>query len=211
MISCIGGFLFGYDTSVIAGAQLYFEDDLPGITDFTISLIVSVTLAGAAIGSLMGGISDRIGRKPTIIISDIIFIFGAIIMSLAPTVTILIVGRFIIGIGLGIAAIIIPVYLSEICPSSKRGMIVSANVSCLVLAQLFSTILCIMLAPKWRWMLGLAGVPALIQCIGMIFMPETPSFLFKKNKLDEAEKVLLKIYKENKSFKRVVQEYRSEA
>lgn len=93
MISAVGGFLFGYDTSVIAGANLYIDKDFPEITNLQKELIVSFTMFGAAIGSLTGGVfSDRYGRKPTIIIADIVFTLGALLMSLAGTLTLIIVG-----------------------------------------------------------------------------------------------------------------------
>mmetsp|Transcript_24675 Transcript_24675/g.21906 ORF Transcript_24675/g.21906 Transcript_24675/m.21906 type:complete len:124 (+) Transcript_24675:109-480(+) len=113
----IGGFLFGYDTSVVAGANLYLEDTFTHITNFQKELVVSLTLLGAAFGSLSGGpIADKFGRKITIFIADLLFVSGCVVMALAPSVAILIVGRFIVGLGVGVAAMVVPVYISEVAP-----------------------------------------------------------------------------------------------
>ena len=104
-IAALGGFLFGYDTGVIAGAQLYFSDDWPDITDSQIALIVSIALIGAAIGSLFSGsISDKIGRKRVILVADVLFTVGAALMALAPSIAWLMVGRLVIGLGVGAAS-----------------------------------------------------------------------------------------------------------
>ena len=116
-IATIGGFLFGYDTSIIAGAQLYFENDWPHITDSQIAFIVSIALIGAAIGALFSGwLSDRFGRKPVIMVADVLFTAGSIVMAVAPTIAWLMVGRLIIGLGIGAASQIVPLYLSEVAP-----------------------------------------------------------------------------------------------
>lgn len=84
-MATIGGFLFGYDTGVISGAQLYFVDTWPDITDQERGLIVSLAMAGAAVGALFAGpLSDKIGRKPVILLADTFFTFGAVIMAYAP-------------------------------------------------------------------------------------------------------------------------------
>ena len=105
MIAGLGGFLFGYDTGVIAGAQLYFKNDWPDITDSQTALIVSIALIGAAFGSLFSGsISDKFGRKKVIIIADVLFTVGAVLMATAPTIAWLMIGRLIIGVGVGAAS-----------------------------------------------------------------------------------------------------------
>jgi SP family myo-inositol transporter-like MFS transporter 13 len=127
-ISAIGGFLFGYDTGVISGAQLYFILDFPHITDTQRSLIVSLALAGAAVGSLFSGTaSDRWGRKKLIMFADILFTIGAIIMAFAPTIGVLMLGRVFVGLGVGVAAQIVPLYLSEVAPIEIRGKVIAIN------------------------------------------------------------------------------------
>ena len=116
-IATIGGFLFGYDTGVIAGAQIYFVETWPDISDSQIAFIVSVALLGAAIGALFSGtLSDQIGRKKVIIFADVLFTAGALVMATAPTIPVLMLGRLIIGFGIGIASQIVPLYISEVAP-----------------------------------------------------------------------------------------------
>ena len=127
-IAAIGGFLFGYDTSSIAGSQLYFEDTWPAITTSEIALVVSLALIGAAVGSFFSGyVSDRVGRKKVILFADIMFTLGALLMAAAQQIWVLMVGRFVVGAGVGVAAQIIPLYLSEMAPTEIRGKMVATN------------------------------------------------------------------------------------
>ena len=118
--------MFGYDTGIIAGAQLYLKDTWPEITVIERSLVVSLALLGAFFGSLLAGpLSDGFGRKIIIIFSDLLFVAGSIIMAFSTTIIMLMVGRFVVGLGVGIASMIIPVYLSEVSPISTRGAVVA--------------------------------------------------------------------------------------
>ena len=138
-VAAIGGFLFGYDTGVISGAQLYFVNDFPGITEGQKSMIVSMALAGAAVGSLFSGIvSDYCGRKRVIMFADVMFTIGSLLMGYAPNISILLLGRVVIGIGVGIAAQIVPLYLAEISPQEIRGRMISFNVAMITLGQLLA-------------------------------------------------------------------------
>ena len=104
-VSAIGGFLFGYDTGVISGAQLYFVLDFPTITPAQRSLVVSIALAGAAVGSLFSGTaSDKVGRKKLIMFADLLFTLGAFTMAFAPSIAVLMIGRVLVGLGVGVAA-----------------------------------------------------------------------------------------------------------
>ena len=125
----IGGFLFGYDTGIISGAQLFFKDDFPDITVKDRELIVSLTMVGAAVGSLLSGtLSDNLGRKPVILLADFYFTIGAAMMALASSIVWLMVGRLLIGFGVGFAAQIVPLYIAEITPAEIRGKLVAMNV-----------------------------------------------------------------------------------
>lgn len=93
------------------------------------SLVVSLAQFGAFIGSLIAGsLSDKIGRKPVIMIADVLFTVGAVLMMCAPSIAILMVGRLVVGLGVGIASLVVPVYLSEICPVEVRGTVVAVDV-----------------------------------------------------------------------------------
>ena len=142
---------------------MYFKDDFPDITDSQIALIVSIAMIGAAIGALFSGsISDKLGRKPVIIAADILFTVGAVIMAFAPSIGVLMLGRLVIGFGVGIASQIVPLYLSEVAPVEIRGKLVAFNVATITIAQLLASTLAYAIRPDWRLMLGLAGVPSLI-------------------------------------------------
>lgn len=120
---------------MIAGAQLYFVDDWPEIQENQLALIVSIALIGAAIGALFSGnISDKIGRKKVIIFADILFTAGSVVMAFAPTIAVLMVGRLIIGFGVGIASQIVPLYLSEVAPVEIRGKLVALNIATITIA-----------------------------------------------------------------------------
>ena len=141
---------------------------------------------GAAFGALFSGsISDKIGRKKVIIIADILFTIGAAVMALAPTVQVLMIGRLIIGVGVGAASQIVPLYLSEVAPIQIRGKLVAFNVTMIVFAQFLASILAFLIRPNWRLMLGLAGIPSFLQLIGILFMPESPRWLGKVGRADE--------------------------
>ncbi|KRX00110.1 Major facilitator superfamily domain, general substrate transporter [Pseudocohnilembus persalinus] len=194
-VSAIGGFLFGYDTGVISGANLYLKNDFPDITDSDKEWVVSIALLGAAISSLLGGpMADKIGRKKTILIADFFFTSGALIMAISPSVAFLMVGRLIVGIGVGLAAMVVPIYLSESSPKEIRGKLVTMNTLFITAAQFLATVVCLLLKENWRLMLGLAGVPSLLQALGILFLPESAPWLLSKEKNEEAEKSLSHIF-----------------
>ena len=146
-------------------------------------MIVTWALIGAAGGSLVSGsISDKIGRKPVILLADILFTAGAVLMAAAKTIAFLMFGRVVIGLGVGIAAQIVPLYLAEVAPVELRGKLVALNTALITGGQVFSVVLVFIIKPDWRLMLGLDGVPSTLQFIGMLFMPESPRWLGKIGK-----------------------------
>uniref|UniRef100_A0A2P2JWI8 Inositol transporter 1 n=3 Tax=Rhizophora mucronata TaxID=61149 RepID=A0A2P2JWI8_RHIMU len=200
VIAGIGGLLFGYDTGVISGALLYIKDDFAVVnkSSFLQETIVSMALVGAMIGAATGGwINDAYGRKKATLIADAVFVAGAIVMAAAPDPYVLILGRFLVGLGIGVASVTAPVYIAEASPSEVRGGLVSTNVLMVTSGQFFSYVINLAFTEvpgTWRWMLGVSGVPALIQFCLMIFMPESPRWLFMKNDKAKAIAVLSKIY-----------------
>ncbi|KAL5066635.1 hypothetical protein RYX36_017522 [Vicia faba] len=195
-VAGIGGLLFGYDT----GALLYIKDDFESVRESKIlqETIVSMAIAGAIFGAATGGLfNDAYGRKMSTLFADVIFIFGSITMAAAPDPYILIMGRLLIGYAVGIASVTAPVYIAEASPSEIRGSLVSTNALMITGGQFISYIvnLAFMRVPgTWRWMLGVSAVPALVQFILMLFLPESPRWLFMKNKKNEAVDVLSNIY-----------------
>ncbi|HVF02788.1 MAG TPA: sugar porter family MFS transporter [Rubrobacteraceae bacterium] len=190
----LGGMLFGYDTGVISGAILFITPDL-GLTPFLEGLVVASLLLGAAAGAGSAGpLSDRLGRRNLILIAAVIFSIGAIGAGLAPGVGTLVLFRIVLGLAVGAAALIVPLYLSEIAPTEIRGAISSLNQLMITVGILLAFIVNALLANSeaWRWMLGLAVVPSVVLFIGMYFMPETPRWLVSRGREDEARDVLMR-------------------
>ena len=184
----LGGLLFGYDTGVISGAILFITKDF-GLSPFMQGAIVAALLLGAMIGAgLAGPLSDRMGRKRLIIIAGITFTVGALAAAAAPSAGALVAARFVLGLAVGSAALVVPLYLSEIAPTEMRGRIASLNQLMIVVGILAAFIVNAILASSgdWRLMLGLAAVPSLILLLGMAFMPETPRFLVRSGEEQEA-------------------------
>ncbi|XP_007025026.2 PREDICTED: probable inositol transporter 2 isoform X1 [Theobroma cacao] len=196
----IGGLLFGYDTGVISGALLYIRDDFESVDRQTVlqESIVSMAIAGAIIGAAVGGwMNDRYGRRTAILIADILFLIGAVIMASAPSAPLLIVGRIFVGLGVGMASMTSPLYISEASPAKIRGALVSTNGFLITGGQFLSYLinLAFTKAPgTWRWMLGVAGLPPIVQFILMFGLPESPRWLFRKGREEEAKAILRKIY-----------------
>jgi len=191
----LGGLLFGYDTGVISGAELFFKNDFT-LSVLALEVIVSGVLAGAAIGALAGGrLSDVFGRRTLLIVTALIFAAGAILCATAPSPNVLIIGRIIVGLGIGLSSGAVPVYISEVSPPDTRGWTVSLFQLAITLGILLAYIVDYAFArvQGWRWMLGLAVVPAGIFALGMFFLPESPRWLAKRGRPDLAREILLRI------------------
>ncbi|KAA1475306.1 general substrate transporter [Dentipellis sp. KUC8613] len=200
LCSSISGLLFGYDTGVISGALVTIGGDL-GPTELSSiqkELITSSTTLGALLGGLGAGVlSDVIGRRPVLGIADILFIGGAVGQAVCHTVWALIGTRFLIGWGVGIAACVAPVYIQELSPTRLRGRMVVINVVAITLGQViaygidagFENV-----SGGWRWMVGLGTVPSALQCVFLIFLPESPRILLKRGNIEGARSIMAKIY-----------------
>ncbi|MGQ3412993.1 sugar porter family MFS transporter [Natrinema sp. LN54] len=219
-LAALNGLLFGFDTGVISGAMLYIRNTFELTTVFGVSMnasfvegiVVSGAMIGAIVGAALGGrLADRLGRRRLILVGAGIFFVGSFIMAIAPTVEILIIGRIVDGIGVGFASVVGPLYISEISPPKIRGSLVSLNqltiTSGILIAYLvnyaFSSAqlwrwVGLGTVPEevfasgggWRWMLGLGMVPATVLFLGMLFMPESPRWLYEHGRESDAREVL---------------------
>src|SRR5579863_3697877 len=195
IFAALGGLLFGYDTGVISGAELFFRNEF-SLSTFALEVIVSGVLAGAAIGALIGGrLADLFGRRRLLIATAAIFAAGAILCAMAPSAMILAVGRIIVGFGIGLSSSGVPVYISEVAPADARGWQVSLFQLAITVGILLAYLVDYALAAiqGWRWMFGLALVPAAIFGAGMFFLPESPRWMAKRGRPDAARSILLRI------------------
>ncbi len=193
--AALGGLLFGYDTGVISGALIFIRQEF-ALSAFGQELAVSIVLAGATIGALSGGrLSDRFGRRATLIATSVIFIAGAIVCAAASSLNMLVIGRVVVGLGIGLACTTVPVYISEVAPPEARGWQVSLFQLAITVGILGAYLVDYAFARSqaWRWMLGLAAIPGLILGIGMIVLPESPRWLAKRLGPEAARTVLLRI------------------
>ena len=193
--AALGGLLFGYDTGVISGALIFIKREF-GLTTAAEEVVVSGVLLGATIGAIFGGkAADLFGRRRVLLVTAAIFGIGALASAVAPSPTILIISRVVLGLAIGLASTNVPVYLSEVAPPHARGWVVSlfqlAVTVGIVVAYLtdyaFAGI------EGWRWMLGRAVVPALVFGTGMFFLPETPRWLIRGGHHEVAQRVLVRI------------------
>jgi len=193
--AALGGLLFGYDTGVISGALLFLREAFH-LSSLMLGVVTSIALAGAAGGAAVAGLlADRFGRRPILIVTAVMFVAGAIASALAGSLTLLLAGRLLVGIGIGGASMLTPLYLSEIAPARERGALVSFNQLALTLGILVSYLIGYGLAASgaWRWMLGLGAVPGVVLAVGMLFLPESPRWLAGHGYADKAKAALRRL------------------
>ncbi|HEX6922829.1 MAG TPA: sugar porter family MFS transporter, partial [Bacillales bacterium] len=188
----LGGMLYGYDTGVISGALLFIKQDIP-LDHFMQGLVVSALLIGAIIGAgLSGPVSDRWGRRRVVLFIAFIYIIGALGAAFSVNAAMLVISRIVIGFAVGGSTALVPLYLSEMAPTHIRGTLASLNQLMITIGILLAYIIDFLFTPieGWRWMLGLAVVPAIALVIGVAFMPESPRWLVKRKREKEAREVM---------------------
>ncbi|AVQ34987.1 sugar porter family MFS transporter [Staphylococcus kloosii] len=196
-----GGILFGYDIGVMTGALPFLKEDWNIDNGMIIGLITSSVMLGAIFGGILAGrVSDKLGRRKMILISAIIFVVGSILSGIAPHDGnyFLIISRVILGIAVGASSALVPAYMSEMAPAKYRGQLSGINQTMIVSGMLISYIVDYFLRELpieigWRLMLSIAAIPALILYLGVLKLPESPRFLIKKGKFEEAKTVLTHI------------------
>ena len=191
----LGGFLFGFDTAVISGAEQAIQKRW-GLGDAMIGQMVAMALYGTIAGALLGGIpADRFGRKTTLFWIAVLYFVSAVGSALAPEIYSLMFFRFIGGLGVGASSVAAPMYISEIAPREKRGQLTAMFQFNIVLGILIAYLSNWLIGGggdgNWRWMLGIEAFPALAFIIMILFVPRSPRWLIvKRGLVDEARKVL---------------------
>lgn len=189
--AAIGGLLFGYDTGVMSGALLYISPEF-GMSAAEEGHVTAMLLVGAAIGALLGGrVADWWGRRMTLLVNGVIFCAGSIWCALAGSVAELATARTFLGVAVGAVSIVVPMYIAEKVPAAVRGRMVSLNTLMIVVGQLLAYLVNSLLAPtgNWHLMLGMAAIPGAMLTAGMIFLSDTPVWLARKGRTDQAREV----------------------
>ena len=210
LIVALGGFLMGFDASVISGVVGFIEREFE-LTKIELGWSVSSLALTATLAMMVAGpISDRIGRRPVLKIAALLFAVSAIASAIAPNFLLLVVARMLGGLGVGAALIIAPMYIAEIAPAEVRGRMVSFNQLNIVIGisvAFFSNYLILTLGQSdlawaealrlgewsWRWMLGVETLPAVLYFFALLFVPESPRWLALRDREDEALDVLERV------------------
>jgi SP family arabinose:H+ symporter-like MFS transporter len=210
LIVALGGFLMGFDASVISGVVGFIEGEF-ALTKIQLGWSVSSLALTATLGMMLSGpLSDRIGRRPVLRIAAVLFAVSAIASAAAPSFLTLILARMIGGLGVGAALIVAPMYIAEIAPPESRGRLVSFNQLNIVIgisAAFFSNYLILSLGEQelawtemlrlaewnWRWMLGIEALPALLYLVALMLVPESPRWLAMQDREQEALHVLERV------------------
>ena len=195
LVIMLAGTLFGYDQGVISGALNGIKSEYHTSTILT-EIITSWVTLGAMVGALIAGaVADRLGRRWTVLLASILFVFGALIEALAPNTTILIIGRFTVGFGVGVASVAAPLYAAEMAPTRLRGRFVSLYQLAITIGIFVAYYVDYLLShsSKWRVMLGVSAVPAVLLVLAIIPLPDSPRWYMSKGRRERAEMALAKV------------------
>ena len=203
LVATLGGLLFGYDTAVISGAIGFLQQHF----DLTATMkgwAAASALAGCVIGvAVAGELNDRLGRRTTLLVSAILFLISAIGTALPRTLVEFIIFRIVGGLGVGAASMTSPMYIAEISPARIRGRMVSVNQLAIVFGMLAVYFVNYFIARGgdeawnvemgWRWMFGSEAAPAMLLLVLLFFVPESPRWLTKQGRSEEARHILTRV------------------
>ena len=206
LIATFGGLLFGYDTGVINGALRPMAAEL-GLTPLTEGVVTSSLVFAAAFGAMVGGrFSDGWGRRKTIILLAVLFFVGTAAVVLAPGLALLVCGRVLLGLAVGGASTVVPVFLAELAPYEIRGSIAGRNELMIVVGQLAAFVVNAIIGNTlghldgvWRIMFAISALPAIALFIGMLRMPESPRWLVQRGRTADARRVLATIRSQDRA------------
>jgi len=221
LVGSTGGFLFGFDTSVISGVIEYISSprvfDLQGIgKGWTVSCII----VGCMIGCVLAGpLSNRFGRKKALMLAALLFLVSSLGCAASHRLSVFVVFRIVAGIAVGAASMLAPIYIAELSPPAHRGKLVSLNLFAIFLGQsaaFYSNFLLRNFGgdDNWRWMLAVLAVPSFLLLASLIFVPESPRWLIAKRRNEPALKLLTRINgaaEASEEFKAIVESVHIEA
>lgn len=203
----LGGVLYGYDIGVVSGALLFIEKTIP-LSQQQIGFIVGAVLTGSLVGTLFTGkLADYFGRKKMIIAACCTFIAGVGLILLAHDFYSLFGARLLLGIGVGIVAVAVPLYLTEVAPTHARGRSVTIFQLMLTFGIVLAYCVDLLFVPSgnWRGMFAVILIPTAILLLGMLILPESPRWLLAKNRIAQAQAVLRKMYAPLEAEKELLQ------
>jgi SP family galactose:H+ symporter-like MFS transporter len=195
VVIMLAGLLFGYDQGVISGALTGIQKQF-SVGTFLLEVITSWVTLGAMAGALVAGsLADRLGRRLTIVIAAALFIAGALTEALAPGAGVLVVGRLLVGFGVGVASVAAPLYAAELAPSRVRGRMVSLYqlaITIGIFGAYFADYL-LTQGNRWRIMLGISAVPGVLLILAILPLPDSPRWYVKAGRHDQAKAALHKV------------------
>lgn len=189
------GVIYGYDLSIIAGAQLFITEDF-GLTTRQQELLTTMVVIGQIAGALGAGVlANAIGRKRSVVLILFAYAMFALLGALSVSLPMLLVARLLLGLTIGVTVVVVPVYVAESAPAAVRGSLLTAYQLAIVSALIIGYLAGYLLAGthSWRWMLGLAAVPAMLLLPLVIRMPDTTRWYLMKGRVDDARRALLRV------------------
>lgn len=199
LLATLGGFLFGYDTSNIGAALKFIPYKL---NDFTSGYLVAGASLGAAAGALLAGpLTDRFGRKALLIVDALIYAIGAILCAVTWHIAVLMFARTLIGLAIGADSAVATAYIAEYAPAKRRGSLSMLQQWMITVGILFAYLVALVILKvwptasdvDWRWFFGLGAIPAIIGLIFRFEMPESPRWLIRKGRYEDAQRTFAKL------------------
>ncbi|KAF1355159.1 general substrate transporter [Delphinella strobiligena] len=208
----LSGLLFGYDTGVISSTLISLGDSFSRpLTTWDKSAITSSTsLLALVFSPLAGHFADTIGRRPVIGVASLLFVVGALLQAFATRVWVMVAGRSVVGVAVGLASAITPLYIGEISPAEKRGQLVTVQSLFITGGQVVAYLVGWAVQGKWRWAVGVGALPALLQALLIMGMQESPRWLVMKGREEEAKKVLESLGESSRKTDRLIKSIRAE-
>lgn len=195
MLGALAGLMFGMDIGVISGAQHFIQQDFR-VSDTVLERIVSWMMLGAAAGAIGAGwISATLGRKKSLLLGSLIFVGGSVLCGVAWSIDVLLTGRLILGISIGVLSFTAPLYLAEIAPENIRGSMVSLYQLMITIGVFlaFLSDTAFSYSGNWHWMLGIIGIPGALFFVGVFALPDSPRWLMMRGRNEEATRILARL------------------